>query len=1194
MTGIKFNAFTLSGAALLLALTLAPAVAQETEFNIEAQPLAKALLEFNEQSGLTVAARRDLVADKTAPAVHGEMEPEVALERILSGTDLKSTQLSSGGYTITADAADLGKYRSGRSPVPMARNQIVAVQSQTAASRSEATRSGRSDERGAGIVTGKVTDARTGANLKGAKVTIEETGQWTSTNDLGEFRFVNVPMGSATLIVSFLGYAEQSAIVSVHENGVTQAFALRGGSEIEEIVVFGQRSARANALNQERTAQNFTTVLSADMLGRFEGTTIAESLRRAPGIAFQQDERSGDGTNIIIRGLSADFNQVNVNGLRLPESSGRGRSPNLSNILTESISKISISKTLLPSQDGAGTGGLVEIETKKPLDRPRRFASFNARIGESAGDFRDDGLMSGTASGIFGAAERFAASISLQYRESDVKSVRYNIDSGLDPFVFYGEYLPLGADGSILLSPSSIDPRRSFPFEDGAPGIYPRAAQSSVSQVEVSNLNTTVSLQWKPTDNASIVLDYTRTELEEDERQANASFSPSMTYLESSIPELGGDTRGALFWEDAIANFGIPGLAARVQQGYELKLGDKQTTDILSIDGSASINDWTYDVTIGYAKGETDNPFNSRAFVNPTGGFFNFGLYELDRSLLVDDIETDNTLNGLITSAYRPLSGREFPLPLLNQQGFAVFNNPETYALESIDVRSIRGENERATAKFDIQYNMSNKALKYVKAGFFYEDFTARSLFSPGQIGRSATGVPLSLPELGLGFANNPLSSIGRNGGFSTVPLRDLEQFARSAKGNSSLAFTDRDFDERNLDAFTTEEDIAIYAEGQINIGKVEIIGGVRMERVTVDARNLTNPRFRDEFGNRDLDFEEQFKRLVNQSATQEQYLPRMLLNYRHTDNAVFRVGFFQTVARPRIQDLSTEQDILLDLRPIRGAAGDQPLLQIREGNPALKPAKTDNYDLSLELYDDDIGAIKFSLFYKSIKNFLEFNATQGTDQLAGAVLPDDPRFLIENLPDNILVERVRPFNNDQPAEIWGGELAIEKQLRFLPPAFSGLGVYTNYTYTESQKKVFDQYFDPVVGELVDIQFDDVSFRQQPKHSGTIAVTYNDRGFDGSLSFTKQSRRLTSFDDFGLSAYADSDESLDFRLEYFLDGYWRSSWRFYVEGADLLKGNRDPDVEVSIGGEHSVPRIYTRGSFLGGRVVRVGLSGTFQ
>ena len=109
MTRTTNKNLTLTGAVSFLALTFAVgnAYAQETDFDIDAQPLAKALLDFNEQSGLTVAAPRDLVEGKSAPAVRGEMEPEEALEKILSGSGLRSNELPTGAYTITLASAEV-------------------------------------------------------------------------------------------------------------------------------------------------------------------------------------------------------------------------------------------------------------------------------------------------------------------------------------------------------------------------------------------------------------------------------------------------------------------------------------------------------------------------------------------------------------------------------------------------------------------------------------------------------------------------------------------------------------------------------------------------------------------------------------------------------------------------------------------------------------------------------------------------------------------------------------------------------------------------------------------------------------------------------------------------------------------------------------------------------------------------------
>lgn len=105
---IKSNAkkISLTGAVSLLALMFATgtASAEPVAFDIGPQSLAKALLEFNNQAGVTVAASRKLVEGKQAPAVFGKMEPRDALTQILNGTGLHFTVTSGNAFLVkTAD-----------------------------------------------------------------------------------------------------------------------------------------------------------------------------------------------------------------------------------------------------------------------------------------------------------------------------------------------------------------------------------------------------------------------------------------------------------------------------------------------------------------------------------------------------------------------------------------------------------------------------------------------------------------------------------------------------------------------------------------------------------------------------------------------------------------------------------------------------------------------------------------------------------------------------------------------------------------------------------------------------------------------------------------------------------------------------------------------------------------------------------
>ncbi|MDJ1156680.1 TonB-dependent siderophore receptor [Chelatococcus sp. SYSU_G07232] len=70
------------------------------DFDIPAQPLARALAAFGRQSGLQVSAPADAVAGLRAAAVRGALRPDEALRRLLAGTGASYRQ-AGGTVTIT-------------------------------------------------------------------------------------------------------------------------------------------------------------------------------------------------------------------------------------------------------------------------------------------------------------------------------------------------------------------------------------------------------------------------------------------------------------------------------------------------------------------------------------------------------------------------------------------------------------------------------------------------------------------------------------------------------------------------------------------------------------------------------------------------------------------------------------------------------------------------------------------------------------------------------------------------------------------------------------------------------------------------------------------------------------------------------------------------------------------------------------
>ena len=1162
----------------------------EVDNTIEPQPLTKALAEFAEQTGMQLVYPSELTAGVDSKGASAEGSPGEILDELLASTGLEYEYVNDRTIAIAAQTSANVSVVEGRdsgqgggsdsknwspAPILMAQNTSPTA---TSPESSEQSNSG-----GTSVVTGRVTDARTGANLKGARVAIEETGQWTSTNVLGEFRFASVPTGNATLTVSFLGYAGQSAVIGVRGDSVEQDFTLRGGSELEEIVVFGQRSARALALNQERTAQNFTTVLAADLLGQFSGTTIAEALRRAPGIAFEIDPETGDGANVIVRGLEPDFNQIQFNSVRLAEGSGLGRSPDLSNILAESIESVTVNKTLLPSQDGSGTGALIEIKTRSPLDRDRRFASLAYEYNERGGGFGHDRLASTTLSGIFGENDDWGASLSVQLRDTSVTRIGHDLN------LTFGQYLPQG-----ISALRDIDPITPFPFEAGVDEAYPTSSSTTSATRDSENLTAIGTLQKQIGSHTDLRFDYTFTQVETMSFNQTASQNSFGSYQLVLISELDGAERYA--WITERPSTGpFPGVLARNTQSVSFTPNAETENTVISIGGETAINSWSFDYGAGYSNSET------------YGENLSFGI-ELNRDFWINELlsESDfrpevasNQRGGLIVSAFEPIAPGVDPglvFPGYNEAYFDRVNNVDNYSLATSSAsRFIRlsgdeSQNERFSLSASARRNFSPPWLEYIEVGAFVErsETSRNPIESNGQ--RVFYRVPALIPlsAVGLEFGPGILDAAGiGTSGFDLLTRQSVTSLLPQLEGFAASGLLTRgtiDFPQAEFDGFNREDEFAAYLEAQINWGRLEIIGGARLVRVDVESAAISKPRLTLADGSFDPDFEDRFTQIVTLEASQTDILPRVLANYRFNEDLVLRAGYFNTVARPQINQLDAGQSANLILLPVFGPNGDQPLLIVTQGNPDLRPSYTHNFDASMQWFTDDIGILTLSVFYKEIQdpfNFLNFEGGLELD-VGELVLPDAPEF--NNLPDNIFIQVNRPINAEDDIELWGAEFAIERRFNFLPNFWSGFGVYGNFTYSDSSQTVrFDTDSNPT--GFVELE---TRLPGSPRYSGTAAITYDRFGIDTSLVYTWQDRRLSRVEDFGLDEFDSEFDSLDFRIAYNGDIQGRDFTVFF-EANDLLRDSNEARVQREVGGVRGTPTYHgVNSQFHGGRNIVVG------
>ena len=128
-------------------------------------------------------------------------------------------------------------------------------------------------------------------------------------------------------------------------------------------------------------ATGVVDAITAEDIGDFPDTNLAEALQRITGVAFDRDR--GEGARVTVRGFGADFNLVTLNGRQMPTHSGYGRSFDFGDIASESVSGVEVYKTAQSDVPTGGIGATINVLTAKPLDRPGTNFSMSARTFET-------------------------------------------------------------------------------------------------------------------------------------------------------------------------------------------------------------------------------------------------------------------------------------------------------------------------------------------------------------------------------------------------------------------------------------------------------------------------------------------------------------------------------------------------------------------------------------------------------------------------------------------------------------------------------------------------------------------------------------------------------------------------------------------------------------------------------------------
>ena len=780
---------------------------------------------------------------------------------------------------------------------------------------------------------------------------------------------------------------------------------------IEEVVVTGIRASLKRSMDIKREAKGIVDGISAEDIGKFPDTNLAESLQRITGVAIERDR--GEGSKITVRGFGPDFNIVSFNGRQMPTNGGR--SFDFGNIASEGISAVEVYKSGRANVASGGIGAVVNVITSKPLEKPGLRAVVSAK------GVYDPGTRKGNSVNpeIVGLFSQTFADDTLGVAISASKQVRDGGSQNVTTSSFMGRNFVTQEDmdnneedaewGSIPVGdPDAIN----FPTEV-SDGIYaiPTNIQYNLDDFRRERVNGQLTLQWRPVENITGTIDYTyaKNQMNTQHQDLSAWFDPGCSTRESEWIQEGNIWSPTMYRQVGCAQDNLQGvgLYATVDEnksaGFNLEwlVNDNLT---LNLDYHDSTGEARPNSKHGSSGSVAVAALNR---ITTTGYFTENGLPVLEVQLGERNSYNQITREDEIDIQDMQVSG----------SSFGSFNN-------LMEVQQLQFDGEYV---FDQGHSIDFGIGRVEVTNRGQTKGISRDKWSgvgdPGDIADLPTVESIAGVYDTLEGSGDPRQVTE----FFTWDFQTLIDTSErllqggthgDVDGDSGPCLTgfcpSYNFD---LDEVTTETSDSIYLQthwvGYLSDSPVNLFFGVRYEHTEVHSEALVPMPDRIEWSIFDDKFTLIDKRdpetgnVVNDFSERDgsysMFLPSLDFDMEIMDDVILRASYSLTVTRPAYNDLKGA--LLIDYVGKESGGG-------RRGNPQLLPMEAKNLDLSLEWYYDDASYISAGYWEKQVDNFIisrtfrnqplfpdlysPYNGElylNAVDELTGG----DPRFDIDN-----------------------------------------------------------------------------------------------------------------------------------------------------------------------------------------------------
>ena len=777
-------------------------------------------------------------------------------------------------------------------------------------------------------------------------------------------------------------------------------------TELNAVSVTGQLAAirRAQAIKQD--AVNVVDSISAEETGKFPDPNVADALQRVPGVSVNRS--GGESSQIAVRGFGPEFVAVTVNDRQMATASG-SRAFNFDVLPSEIISVAQVNKTSSADIPEVDIGGVVNIQTARPLDFNGFHGAWSGAGVNSnlTGDWQ--GKTTPKASGVFGWTNSdhtfgWLASATY-YKRKDTQ---------------------LNTQANSWYANQNISQLSPGPGTAGYTNVaVPETLASNVVDETRTRKGFSGAVDWKPFDRLTLQADTLFSSYKVDPLEHEFGQYGNTADIQSITTDPNGT---ALSWvrnssgPNVMANDYVMSYTPTYEKSYQngLNVGfDIDESTKLSLDISDS-KAWDKQSPNGYFLVIGAKNFGT----NPT--WTNNGSGEPPSYSNILSSTDEGNLNAHCCNA---------------GSGNNVTNKVDEYQL-----KLTKNFKDGVLSELEVGGQVTDQSVKSVSWG------TPNSILCNAYCGYS---IPVPPDAVGAYIYTAP----GKVGGVSSpgLPAQWIQYDPRKylAWLASPAAYNLLSPDKRaallaglaanggTLNAAPNPGSYNKVSENEKSVyGKAVFEGtmwekpwaldlGVRYLDISSTSAAVNQPPISYYIDPNDTSNAQVANGpLVTQSADggYHKWLPSLNFKLSLLDNLIYRFSVSKTLTPPELSNLYYNKSF-----------GTRPnALTITQGNPQLQPYTSRNFDMGLEWYIDDASYIAVEGFYKKVSNFSTLVSTP-------------VQFLTNEANGQPLTWSLTQPINLNSSKIYGEEFTFNYQFtHILPEPFDGLGFLANYTHVSS------------------------------------------------------------------------------------------------------------------------------------------------